>query len=103
VFRHFNTFLKKCIAREKHGEKRGDYSRPSHRTIFGSQLKLHPWPVSQKSLNENVIGLAEYFCQSLFVWIFQIWPYPRHIFKRGFEKEPRKTSVIVFKLLLHFV
>ena len=24
------------------------------------------------------MGLAEYFCRSLFVWIFQIWPYPRH-------------------------
>ena len=22
------------------------------------------------------MGLAEYFCRALFVWIFQIWPYP---------------------------
>ena len=25
----------------------------------------------------KVMGFAEYFCRSLLVWIFQIWPYPR--------------------------
>jgi hypothetical protein len=36
----------------------------------------------------KVMGLAEYFCRPLFVWIFQIWPYPRQTPCSGPRRQP---------------
>ena len=37
-------------------------------------IKISSWD----KVVDKVMSLAEYFCRPFFVWIFQIWPYPRH-------------------------
>jgi hypothetical protein len=53
------------------------YSRDTAIRIYSvSQLRRKNSFV-KISLWAKVMGFAKYFCRPLFVWIFQIWPYPR--------------------------
>jgi hypothetical protein len=54
------------------------YSRDTAIRIRSVPQLRYKNPFVEISSRDKVASLAEFFCRPLFVWIFQIWPYPRH-------------------------